>query len=54
MNKTDFNHIYRQIGKILCSGAGGIVGFIAGGPLLVLPGIIAGFIGSHAVEKAIA
>ncbi len=42
MKETKSLKIYIAIGKFLCAIAGGIVGFVVGGPLLVLPGTIVG------------
>ena len=44
---------YGLIGKSLCGCAGGIVGFIMGGPFLALPGVLAGVFSGHILEKGI-
>jgi hypothetical protein len=45
--------VYGLLGKALCGCAGAIVGFVFGGPLLALPGIFAGIIGGHYLEKSL-
>ncbi len=45
--------VHGIIGTALCSIAGAIVGFIFGGPLLAIPGFIAGTAGSHLIQKSI-
>jgi hypothetical protein len=45
--------MYGLIGKALCACAGGIVGFVLGGPFVALPGILIGSIGGHLIEKSI-
>jgi uncharacterized protein YcfJ len=44
------DRIYGAVGKVLCGCAGGIVGFICGGLLLSLPGILAGIFAGHQME----
>lgn len=44
---------YGLIGKILCGFAGGIVGFVFGGALMAIPGILVGFLGGHLLEKSV-
>ena len=43
--------LYGLIGKFLCIAAGGIVGFVFGGLIWTIPGVIAGFICGHSFEK---
>jgi len=45
--------LYGLIGKSLCASAGGIVGFILGGPLLAIPGVLLGGMGSHFLERSV-
>lgn len=45
--------VYGLIGKSLCACAGGIVGFILGGPFLAIPCIFIGAIGGHLAEKGV-
>lgn len=45
--------VYGVIGKSICACAGGIVGFITGGPLLAIPGIILGSVFGHLLEKSV-
>lgn len=44
---------YGLIGKALCACAGGILGFVVGGPLLALPGIFVGSISGQLLEKSV-
>jgi hypothetical protein len=44
--------IYGFLGKSLCACAGGIIGFILGGPLLAFSGIFLGNIGGELLEKS--
>ena len=43
--------LYGLIGQSLCACAGGIVGFVLGGPLAAIPGIFIGSIVGHFLEK---
>lgn len=43
--------IYGLLGKSLCGCAGGIIGFVLGGPLLGIPGILVGAIAGNVLEK---
>ena len=52
--KTNFNNIHNSLGKVLCGCAGAIVGFIAGGPLLAIPGVLAGVLGGQFLERQFA
>jgi hypothetical protein len=45
--------IYGLIGKSLCGCAGGIVGFVLGGPLLAVPGVAVGVLSGHVFEKSL-
>jgi len=45
--------IYGLIGKALCASAGGIIGFILGGPLVAVPGIFVGAVAGHMLEKTV-
>ncbi|MBX9923993.1 MAG: hypothetical protein K2Y01_07770 [Rhabdochlamydiaceae bacterium] len=45
--------IYVNIGKVLCAIAGGIVGFVVGGPFLVLPGTAVGVISAYFFKQSI-
>jgi hypothetical protein len=51
MKKHNFTKLYCQIGRALCGCAGGIVGLIAGGPILAIPGILTGMLGGRLLEK---
>ncbi len=51
-SKKIFN-VYGLIGKALCACAGGIVGFVLGGPFLAIPGIFLGTIAGHFLEKSV-
>lgn len=51
-NKNIFK-VYGILGKALCSCAGGIIGFVLGGPFLALPGIFLGSVSGHLIEKAV-
>lgn len=51
MRKTDFTKIYSIIGKVLCSIAGAIIGFVAGGIYWAIPGILVGVIIAHFLGK---
>ncbi|HLG23690.1 MAG TPA: hypothetical protein VI564_02040 [Candidatus Nanoarchaeia archaeon] len=44
--------VYGLIGKVLTGCAGGIVGFVVGGPFLAVPGVIVGIVGGHLFQKA--
>lgn len=54
MNKISITKLYCRIGKALCGCAGGIVGFVAGGPLLAIPGVLAGVLSGRLLEKQFA
>ncbi|MBM3184198.1 MAG: hypothetical protein FJZ64_02720 [Chlamydiae bacterium] len=43
--------VYGILGKTLCGCAGGVVGFLFGGPVLMIPAIAAGVLGGHLLEK---
>jgi hypothetical protein len=45
--------VYGLIGKALCACAGGIVGFILGGPFVAFAGIFVGTITGHMLEKMV-
>ena len=45
--------LYGLIGKALCACAGGIVGFVLGGPILALSGVFIGTIFGHLLEKTV-
>ena len=45
--------VYAVIGKLFTTFAGGIVGFVIGGPLLAIPGVIVGFIGGYLLERSV-
>lgn len=45
--------IYSLIGRALSACAGGIVGFVLGGPFLAIPGICVGVIVGHLLEKTV-
>lgn len=45
--------VYGAIGQSICACAGGIVGFILGGPLMAIPGIFIGSLGAHLLERSI-
>lgn len=45
--------VYGLIGKSLCGCAGGVIGFIVGGPFMTVPGVLAGILGGHYLEKGI-
>lgn len=49
----NFFKLYSMLGKAFCACAGGIVGFVLGGPLIALPGIFLGSIGGHFLEKSV-
>jgi hypothetical protein len=49
-SKKAFN-LYGIIGKSLCACAGGIVGFIIGGPALAIVGVLVGGLGGHLLER---
>jgi hypothetical protein len=54
MSKTNFNKLHNNIGKVLCGFAGAIVGFIVGGPLLAIPGVLIGAVGGNYLEQQFA
>ena len=43
--------LYGIIGTSLCACAGGIVGFIAGGPLVACLGVLLGRVSGHFLKK---
>ena len=43
--------IYGIIGKSLCACAGGVVGFLVGGPFGAIPGVVIGGLSGHFIEK---
>lgn len=45
--------VYGIIGKSLCGCAGGIVGFVLGGPLVAVPCVVIGVLGGYAFEKSL-
>lgn len=49
-NKIAFE-IYGVIGKSLCACAGGIVGFVMGGPAFAILGVVLGTVVGHLLEK---
>ena len=51
MKKNKEIEVYGLIGKSICACAGGIIGFVLGGPFLAIPGIFAGSIGGHLLER---
>lgn len=46
--------IYNLLGEAFCACAGGIVGFVIGGPILGLAGIFIGSISGHFLQRAVA
>ena len=53
MKKNKSLKIYVVIGKVLCAVAGGIVGFVVGGPFFVLPGTAVGIISGYCFKQSI-
>lgn len=51
MKTKYYSKAYGYIGKILCAGAGGIVGYVTGGALFLLVGIGLGFSAGYLLEK---
>ena len=49
-NKVAFE-IYGIIGKSLCACSGGIVGFVMGGPVFAILGVLIGTVVGHLLEK---
>lgn len=45
--------VYGLIGKSFCACAGGIVGFVLGGPFVAIPGVLVGVISGHLLEKGV-
>lgn len=45
--------VYGLIGKSFCASAGGIGGFLIGGPLVALPGAFVGLVAGHFFEKCV-
>ena len=43
--------IYGTIGKILCTIAGGALGFVVANPIFAIPGLIIGYVIGHFLEK---
>ncbi len=46
-------NLYGHIGTALCACAGGIVGFIVGGPFVALFGVLIGCTSGHLLEKCV-
>jgi len=44
---------YSFLGKSLSAVAGGVVGFVLGGPLLILPALCLGIIAASLLEKSL-
>jgi hypothetical protein len=45
---------YNILGEAFCACAGGIVGFVIGGPILGLAGVFIGSISGHFLQRAVA
>jgi hypothetical protein len=45
--------VYILMGKVICGLAGGILGFFAGGPLLVIPGVLLGVLAGYLFKNSI-
>ncbi len=45
--------VYVVIGKVLCGLAGGILGFFAGGPLLIIPGVLLGVLAGYLFKNSV-
>jgi uncharacterized membrane protein len=55
MNKKNIQNIiklYGLMGKFLCACAGGVLGFIIGGPFVAVLGAIVGTVSGHLFEKS--
>jgi hypothetical protein len=52
MKKSRSIKIYEILGKTICSLAGGLAGYVAGGILLAIPSAILGAICSHFLGKS--
>ena len=48
-NKVEKN--FASIGKVVCTIAGGAVGFVLGTPVLAIPGLFVGYIVGALLEK---
>lgn len=44
---------YILLGKILCGCAGGIIGFVTLGPVMIVPGIALGILSGYLMKKGI-
>ena len=44
---------YGIIGKTLCGSVGAVMGFLLGGPIAAIPGVMAGVFSGCVLEKAI-
>ena len=45
--------LYSLFGQALCACAGGIIGFVFGGPLIAIPGIFLGTVIGYIMEKMV-
>ena len=45
--------VYGLIGKGLCAFGGAIVGFVLGGPIAAIPGVLLGILAGHLLEKGL-
>lgn len=52
-NCKKYLKIYGLLGKSLTGCAGGISGFLLGGPLLAILGVIVGVLGGYLLEKSV-
>ncbi len=50
---SNINSLYQGIGVFLCASAGGVVGFVCGGPLLVLPAGVVGYVAGRLFGKGV-
>lgn len=53
MKHKTIQKIYSTIGHSLCTCAGGIVGFVIGGPILAVPGVLAGLFGGKFLDQCL-
>ena len=53
MKKLNITKIYGLLGKVSCGIAGAIVGFLGGGIILALVGIVLGVYTGHLLEKSL-
>lgn len=53
MIKINSLEIYIILGKVFCGVAGGIIGFLIAGPLLIVPGILLGVVSAYLFKKSI-